>query len=69
MSKLEKLIAEDAAIDKAEHRLRVRKRKFAKKLKEHEGEIAIVDGVIYQVYGRDEPFIVRVGDMPCQTLN
>jgi|13_taG_2_1085334.scaffolds.fasta_scaffold21767_6 hypothetical protein len=69
MSKLEKLIAEDAAIDKAEHRLRVRKNKFLKKLKEHEGEIAIVDGVIYQVHAIDKPFIVKVGDVPCQTLN
>ena len=64
MSKLEKLIAEDAAIDRAAHRLRTRRIKFTKKLREHEDEIAIVDGVIYQVCGSGEPFIVRIGDMP-----
>jgi hypothetical protein len=64
MNKLVVLIARDAAIDKAEYKLRVRKRNLEKNLQDHKGEIAVVDGVIYQVTDVDRPRIIRIGELP-----
>ena len=64
MGKLATLIVRDAAIDKAEYKLRIRKRNLAKSLQNHKGEIAVVDGVIYQVTDVDYPRIIRIGELP-----
>ena len=64
MNKLATLIVRDAAIDKAEYKLRIRKRNLAKSLQGHRGEIAVVDGVIYQVTDVDRPRIIRIGELP-----
>ena len=64
MGKLTTLIVRDAAIDKAEYKLRIRKRNLAKSLQNHKGEIAVVDGVIYQVTDVDYPRIIRIGELP-----
>ena len=64
MSKLAVLISMDEAIDKAEYKLRVRKRKLAKSLQDHRGELAVVEGVIYQVTEVEYPRIIRIGELP-----
>ena len=64
MGKLATLIVRDAAIDKAEYKLRIRQRNLAKSLQNHKGEIAVVDGVIYQVTDVDYPRIIRIGELP-----
>jgi len=64
MSKIEKLVTESMAIQKADDRLRIRRRKLVKKLQDCRGDIVIVDNVIYQVTEDEYPHVVRIGDMP-----
>ncbi len=64
MSKTEKLVTEALAIQKADERLRARRRRLVKKLQDCRGEIVIVDGVIYQVSEDEYPDITLIGDMP-----
>ena len=64
MSKLEKLVAEDTAIRKAEHRLRLRRMKLEKGLQDYRLDIVIVDDVIYQVTDCEQPAIMLIGNVP-----
>ena len=64
MSTLEKLVAEDAAIYRAEWALRARKNELEAKLQGYQGKLAIVDNTVYQVKGLNKPYIVKVGHMP-----
>ncbi len=64
MNNLEKLVAEAMAIEKADDRLRARRRRLVKKLQDCRGDIVISDNVIYQVTEDEYPSVLRIGDMP-----
>ncbi len=63
MSKLEKLVAEDAAIRKAQDRLAKRKRKLTLALKQHRGDLIQIEDEVYCVTKLDDPSIMYVGEL------
>lgn len=63
LSNLEKLIAEDAKIKRAQGRLLVRKMRLEKKLQSHRGAVVAVDGEVYTITEATYPKIKYVGEL------
>ena len=61
---LKKLVIEELAIQKSEHRLRRRKSKLATALKEYRGDLVrFEDGSVYCVNEHEYPSIMFMGEL------